>query len=251
MRIPRKITPDGLTDALVMVRYPATDAPPEALFGEFYRNFTALGFSYLPPDATETGGNGVNNPVFFNEDGAVIIVRPGQLWFNGVSRPLTASVQEGKETGNYMGWRAYSTLLATILEPLLKSQILTGFTSVTVRYINVLPWRPLTEQISPVVEIPTFKNLESLPSFDYHLNWPVTENGFQVRLRLTDQIRRSDRANAKGTIFDVEVVCRRIGTTFSELQEVLEITHQKQKEVFFGLLSPDFLDDLHPEYDPL
>ena len=29
MRIPRKITPDGLTDAMVVVRYAATEMPPE------------------------------------------------------------------------------------------------------------------------------------------------------------------------------------------------------------------------------
>ena len=154
--------------------------------------------------------------------------------------------------GRYIGWAAYQQVLADVLEPLLVDKILPGFSGVAVRYINILPWAPLDEQLRAAPVLPVLEGLAALPAFEFRLNWPPTADGFQVSVRITDQLPAVVAENARGkhTLFDVNVTHRGGGNSFGELREALDITHQKQKEVFFGLLSDGFLNTLHPEYDP-
>lgn len=246
MRIPRKITPDGLTDAVIAVRYTPTSIPPEALFGDVYRVLRREGFTYVPPERRAMPNQLEPRYEFFSEAGVLVDVKPGLLWFNGV---LPATVIDGlPESGRYIGWEAYRRILTAVLEPLLVEGVLPGYTAVTVRYINILPWKPLAQQLRNAPQLPTPEGIDELPVFEYRLNWPPTPDGFRVRLRLTDKLPGLRSAD-KGTMFDVEITHQQAGSSFSDLMQALDATHQKQKEVFFGLLSPDFLSTLQPEYD--
>lgn len=252
MRIPQKITPDGLTDAVVVVRYAATETPPEVLLDEFYRVFKQHGFSYLPAIAKARPAGAVEESVFFNDAGVLISVRAGQLLFNGVVQSPSASTHTTPGPGRYIGWLAYRQVLADVLEPLLAAKILPGFSWVAVRYINILPWAPPAEQLRIPLVLPVPEGLETLPSFESRLNWPPTPDGFQVSVRITDQLptAKAEYAQGRHTLFDVSVTRRSGGSSFVELQNALDTTHQKQKEVFFGLLSHSFLNTLQPEYNP-
>ena len=243
MRIPLKITPDGLTDAVVLVRYASASVPPQAVFGGIYQVLVEQGFNYLP--APQEGELAAGAEIFFNENGVVVSSSPGQLWFNGV----TVVDEPAAEAGSYIGWAAYQRVLAAVLEPLLNREIIRKLLSVSVRYVNILPWQPPAEQVNFALAVPPAIDAALMPTIDYRVSWPANSQGYRVRLRITDQLKRRDSQNTgRGTLFDVEIGRRPDGNDFEALQHTIELAHQKQKEVFFGLLSPAFLASLHPEY---
>lgn len=246
MRIPRKITPDGLTDAVVLVRYTSASIPPQAVFGGIYQVLIEQGFSYLP-SASQKEELAASVQIFFNEAGVVVGSQSGQLWFNGV----TVVDEPAAEAGRYIGWAAYQQVLASVLEPLLSRNIIHQLVSVSVRYVNILPWQPRAEQVNFALAVPLSEDAGPSPTIDYRVSWPTNAEGYRIRLRITDQLkRRSGQQAVKGTLFDVDIVCRPDGNDFAALGVAVERAHQKQKEVFFGLLSPAFLGSLQPEYDP-
>lgn len=243
MRIPRKITPDGLTDAVVVVGYEVDETCLQEQAAQFEQVFQAQGFQRLPSAKQEFIDDQSVAATYSNEAGLVVGSRLGQIGFNGVpavGEPLV-------KVGSYIGWEAYRQLLASILGPLTIAQH--TWTVVVVRYINILPWLPVSEQLRVVPSFPRLEGITTEPTFEYRLNWPVEETGFRVRLRLTDQVVRPGETAERGTLFDVEVTLQRDKTSLLSLPEALELAHQKQKEVFFGLLSPSFLHSLQPEYD--
>ena len=245
MRIPRKITPDGLTDAVVVIAYEAAQIPLEKLEKQLEQVFRAQGFQQLSATKQETVEGQPTAVTYSSVDGLIVGSRLGQIGFNGVP----AAGEPLEKAGPYIGWAAYRQLLSSILEPLMTANILKDWSLVVVRYINILPWLPVAEQLRMAPAFPMPEGLTAAPTFEYRLNWPATDDGFRVRLRLTDQAKRPGETAERGTLFDVEVTLQRNGVGFTNLQEAIELAHQKQKEVFFGLLSPTFLDSLQPEYD--
>lgn len=241
MRIPRKITPDGLTDAVVLIGYETVGGSQQDLEKQFEQVSLAHGFQHLVFKEQEA----VETTTYVDEAGLIIGIRPGQIGFNGV--PATG--EPLVKAGSYIGWTSYKQLLDGILSPLMNDRFLGKWNNIAVRYVNILPWVPIAEQLHTAPVFPTPEGFDIAPTFEYRLNWPVTEDGFRVRLRLTDQARRPDETDERGTLFDVEVFLERSGTDFTTLREALELAHKKQKEVFFGLLSPSYLASLQPEYD--
>ncbi len=55
---------------------------------------------------------------------------------------------------------------------------------------------------------------------------------------------------ATGSVIDIDCFTTPNNSTLDrQIREFLEVAYTAEKQLFFGLLNPDFLDEFHPEYD--
>lgn len=238
--IPTKITPDGLTDAIVAVQY-TTYWPAEVALGFFWQAFTELGFIY---NAVEHEGNALSNGArWFKREGILLQFTPNLLLFNGVSRPAD-SLQWQEGASGYIGWQTFLPIILEVLDGLAARKLVKAYQLVGIRYINVLPWPDLNKQLT--VQLPTLPaTFQAVEQFQYRATTTTTDN-YRVAIQLADlRLPREDRT---GALFDVEVWAPNPVSDYDQIPTLLEQVHQKQKELFFGLLSKEFLATLDPQY---
>ncbi|WP_375417291.1 TIGR04255 family protein [uncultured Hymenobacter sp.] len=234
-RLPKKITPDALLETYVEVHY-TTNSPVEVAFGKFY---TALinDFEYLRPPAqllnSVLGGQiQAQDEPLFRGQGVQFRLRDGYL---GVSC-----------SAEYLGWSIYQQRLSHILQLLMETGEIVRFTRIGLRYINALPWRPANEQL--LVQLPTLPPELIMEQFQYRAQLRTTD-GYRVNLMLSDSQRVAGRQGPQ-SLFDLDIIWEQAPlTTLQEALSKLDETHRREKEVFFGLLNPDYLASLKPEYE--
>ena len=234
-RLPKKITPDALLETYVEVYY-TTKSPAEVAFGKFYEVLTQ-DFDYLRPPAqvlnSVLGGQiQTQDEPLFRGQGIQFRLRDG---FVGISC-----------SAEYLGWPLYRQRLSQVLQHLTVTGEILAFTRVGLRYINALPWRPANEQL--LVQLPTLPTGLIVEQFRY---WAQlrTDDGYQVNLMLSDDQRVVGREGPQ-SLFDLDIIWEHGPlATLSEVLAKLDETHQREKEVFFGLLNPAYLASLNPQYE--
>lgn len=235
-RLPKKITPDALLETYVEVHY-TTKSPAEVAFGKFYGALTR-DFEYLRPPAhllnSALGGQiQAQDEPLFRGHGIQFRLREG---FVGVS-----------SSAEYLGWSTYRQRLGQVLRHLADTGEITAFTRVGLRYINALPWRPANEQL--LVQLPTLPSGLTLEQFRYRAQLR-TDDGYQVNLMLSDDQRVAGREGPQ-SLFDLDIIWEHEPlVTLPEVVAKLDETHEREKEIFFGLLNPDYVvASLNPEYE--
>lgn len=232
---PKKITPDALLEAYVEVHY-TTKSPSEVAFGKFHSALITE-FDYLRPPAQVLNSlmgaqiQAQDEPLFRGQ-GVQFRIREG---FVGISC-----------SANYLGWERYRQQLERILKHLDAAEEITAFNRIGLRYINALPWRPANEQL--LVQLPALPTGLRLEQFRYRAQLR-TDDGYRVNLMLSDDQRVAGRDGPQ-SLFDLDIIWDLYSlATLSEVMTKLDETHDKEKEVFFGLLHPDYLASLKPEYE--
>jgi uncharacterized protein (TIGR04255 family) len=234
-RLPKKITPDALLETYVEVHY-TTTSPAEVAFGRFYEALVR-DFDYLRPPAQLISGvaGGIvqaQDEPLFRGLGVQFRLREG---FVGISC-----------SAEYLGWDIYRQRLKLILQRLTETGEITLFTRVGMRYINALPWRPANEQL--LVQLPALPTGLAMEQFQYRAQLRTTDH-FQVNLMLSDDQRVAGREGQQ-SLFDIDIIWTYSPLpTLEEVLAKLDETHHREKEVFFGLLNPDYLASLKPEYE--
>lgn len=229
--LPKKISPDALLETYVEIHY-TLKSPPEVAFGKFYEAL-ARDFDYLRPPAQLLGGQiQTQMEPLFRGHGIQFRLRDGY-----VGTSCSAA---------YLGWPAYRKQLAAVLHHLLDTGEIIDFTRIGIRYINALPWRPANEQL--VVQLPALPANLTLEQFTYRAQLH-TSDGYRVNLMLSDDQRVAGREGPQ-SLFDVDVIWEQAHLTgLTDVLAKLDEAHEREKEVFFGLLNPDFLLSLNPEYE--
>jgi len=233
-RLPKKITPDSLLDTFVQVHYSLSIAKEEMLIA--VRSLLAPDFSVIEPTAElEDVGVKPDETMLFGQ-GIVFRVRENLTSF---------TCSEG-----YLGWPRYSQLIKQVIQRMYDAGWIVEFPRVSVRYINALPWAPLNQQLR--VTFPALPNLPA-PSHTYYQTNLTTEEGFQILIALTDHPEAIEKEKNEGpfSLFDVGVMRTTPSPlkNLTELSSLLDKIHSIEKEVFFGLISPEFLVKLNPEYE--
>lgn len=231
-RIPKKITPDSLLDTFVQVHYSLRVTKEQML--------AAISGILAPEFSSVT---------MAAQDEQEIVVREDEVLFSGSG--ILFRVREKLASFNcsegYIGWDKYRTLIELALQKMCEADLIVEFPRVSVRYINSLPWAPLNKQVR--VKFPSLPHL----SASEHTLFQTTghnEQGFQINLVVTDNARIADADDKPVSLFDISVAhttpipMRTLEVALTELDKA----HMIEKEVFFGMLSQDFLATLNPEY---
>lgn len=240
-RLPKKITPDSLLDTFVQIHYSLRIAKEEMLVE--VRNLLAPEYSFIEPIAELENAGMKNDEALLFGQGIVFRVREHFTSF---------TCSEG-----YLGWTRYSDLIRQVINRMYEKNWIAEFPRVSVRYINALPWAPLNQQLQ--VQFPALPNLPA-PDHTYYQTSFKTQDGFQISIALTDHPETietdhpgsmENSESGPFSLFDVGIM----HTPQAPVQDLAEVfkqldkAHQLEKEVFFGLISPEFLLKLNPEYD--
>ncbi len=232
--LPLRITPHALLETLVEVHYTARTHPELAL-GAFH-NAVQPEYAYARPVQQLLEGllaiQQQQEPVFQGEQ-VQFRVRTGSLAFTTV--------------GEYPGWAAYFGQIQHIVTRLFATGEIAAFSRVGVRYVNALPGVLLNERLR--VRLPQLD--PTLPTSAASTFYQATFQEPPERrlvLTLADQQQVIGRAGLHA-LFDVDVIIDAPPTNhLSALFTRIDDAHTREKQVFFGLLDPHYLQSLQPEY---
>lgn len=249
MPLPRKITPERIRDAIVQL-YFETEIPFEPLIGYFYAFLSEAGFSYTnrpvrPKHFLQQGTQALPNTFdialvpqyFFSNEIIRFQVSDGSLVFNC--------------TDTYPGWRLYFEQIQSVIGLLLEKQVVGSFKRVGLRYISEFPNIDILEQTNFTVELSGLN--ETITSGNFRVEWTKAQYRFIVNLATKFPIQplvvEVEGKASFTSLIDIDVIQEGFSTNETEvLFPIIDGIHQQQKEQFFGLLKPDFLESLNPEY---
>ena len=238
MRLPKKISPDSLVDAIIEVKYEA-NRPFEVLLGIFFEALDETYFYTNRPIKPAAPGTFIAGTIsLFYNDKISIQVFPGALAFSSLNK--------------YIGWEDYYPAIEKALNTLHSTGNIAKFTRVGIRYI--------TEYVN--------KDLKDSIKFEFSFGWPeissllttfrtefmYSESKVILTLHNKLPVLKQLAVNAQPeivltSIIDIDVIKEPLSIEkLTEIHEVINNGHQKVKEVFFGMLREDFLKTLNPEY---
>lgn len=161
---------------------------------------------------------------------------------NGVFKYI---VEENKITFNivkeYPGWECYSSFVTKVLHLIPSEGLL--FRVISTRYISSYDNISLFKAINGEVRLNCYSNI-----IGGELRYPVRhENDYEGLVRVTNLLPTSPEHNI--SYADVELFKRKDTQTLEEVLSILDQIHKLEKEDFFKILNPDFIEQLGPEYE--
>ncbi|MGI8655746.1 MAG: TIGR04255 family protein [Pyrinomonadaceae bacterium] len=243
MQLPKKITPCPIEQVVVEIRFESV-LPPEAIFGVVYN---ALNSSYPKVEQLPI----LQIPEFIRTQDPNLIFQPHhRLHRDNYSLqigPKVLSVVLGKE---YSGWNAYKSEIYMVFSKINTLNFISRISRVGIRYIDFFEgdiFKNINVQLSmygenAVTEQTFVRTLLKRDNFDCHL---------QVGNNMT--VEAANAPARVGSIIDIDMSNTAVGGQtseqfFQEVDALLEQGHHTQKDLFFNLLKPEFLDTLNPVY---
>lgn len=248
LQIPKKITPDNIKDSIVEVQYNST-FPFEITVGKVYSVLTPE-YEYINepvplnfPNQLKHSGikfEVVSQNHFVNKD-IKIQLSPNSIVFNCLT--------------NYIDWENYFPQIKKILDLIQKEKVVHSYTRVGIRYINqyvnvelnnISQFKfsfGMTDVTSQSYSFSSdFRYKDCLVKINLHSKIPVivpdNEGPSQTKLEQISQI-------------DVDVIRQNLriqGDDNESIFKEINEAHSCEKEVFFSLINPDYLEKVKPQY---
>lgn len=239
MNIPKKIAPCPITEAIVELRFESL-VPDEAVFGfiynEFqkeYENVEKLPILQLPEAVRSQDPALVDKPHYKMHKGDYILqIGPRVFAFS--------------RAGDYVGWEVFSKKMFDVLNRLSQLNIVKNIGRLGLRYINVFDGLNILDHSMLKILLDS----KSLHENQTHLTMIIPSGNFNSRLVISNHIARSVNSGKKmltGSVIDIDVALLN-KITFGDIEKTIEEAHIEEKKLFFGLLKPDYLETLNPQY---
>lgn len=251
MKIPKKISPDRIKDAIVEIRYTSplhfevipglffqsldntftyTNRPVSKIHGHGQAN-VPMNLPGLPGDLIVFNGG---NSIFYN-DKIKIQVLPNSIIFNIINE--------------YISWENYKPEIEKALKQLQTSAVFEKFTRIGMRYISEYP----NHDLHSCVKFDFSFGMPSIKSEKYLFQSEFNMDDLKVILNLKHKqpvISAKDLTQTNAvSIIDIDTIFDNLEITdITELINKIEQVHTKEKDIFFNLLREDFLITLNPEY---
>lgn len=249
MPLPQKITPDNIRESVVEVKY-LSDLPFELLLGMFF-NVLKDAFKYTnrPLQSAAAVQSNLGNP------GQELKIRIGNanLFYNDhitIQPSPNTFVFTCKE--KYLGWALYKSEIIKALELLDSGSYFKSWTRVGIRYISEYPSKDLYE----IIKFKFGFGIPEVKSVTTTLRSEFDFKDSRVILNLSNRVpvirQNTDTKQIETiqiSIIDVDVISDNLRiTSLKDLLKDIETNHEKEKEVYFRMLTDDFLKSLNPEY---
>ncbi|MGI0011225.1 MAG: TIGR04255 family protein [Nitrosopumilaceae archaeon] len=238
MRIPKRITPCPIIEAIVEIRF-EPEMPADAVFGVLYNEFKSeyKKVEKLPilqlPEFVRTQDPDLKIQPYYKllRDNFILQIGPGVLSVVNVNQ--------------YIGWPVFSTRILDTLWRVNKLELVAKVTRLGIRYINFFESN-IYENINLkfmlsdqpfIAEQITFRS--TLTAGKFMANLHILNNGNIT----TNDVSKS------GSLIDVDAYIQdEKEIDFSNIESLLEEGHLEEKQLFFRLLKEDFLQKFNPEY---
>ncbi len=239
MPIPKKITPDNLKDTVVEYRFTSGfshDVLPGLVYQTLRERFTPIP---RPERGLLDGTSGFRlefrEEFQLADDSIKITLQSGNvLVFNAL--------------GQYQGWTGYFDRIKWTLDKLFQSEQVKSVGRIGIRYISEFPG------------ISIFEQMKHPPHFLFPDGASGQNNAFKTELHsepqiiilnLADQVARKHGGQMERfSLVDIDVF-KTYHPDLAQLSGIYAETdrlHTKEKEMFFGILKEQFIQERKPEY---
>ena len=238
MRIPRKITPCPIAEAVFEIRF-QPDMPGDAIFGLIYNEFkdqypsnSKLPILQLPEAIRSQDPQLKFNPHYkMQRDNFLLQIGPNVF-----------SIVNAKE---YSGWEFFSKKIIDIVGKISKIKLTKCVNRIGLRYINIFENLDIYEKSN--MKLLLKDNQMDLTSAD--LTATIQSGDRLCNFKMANMIQAIIEGKiSKGSIIDIDVSYEEPVKDFNRISEIIEQSHIVEKDLFFSFLRDDFLQSLNPEY---
>ena len=238
-RLPLKISPCPIVEAVVEIRFVSTE-PWRNLPGIFHPKIRdRYPESKELPLANMSDDLRLKNPAFtwvplLQYGGADFSIQFGPQVLSLITRPH-----------HYPGWSRFETEWAWLLERMQESGIVSEAERIGLRYVDFFE-----NDVWPQLNMGVRIGENPLTSGELSTTVVLRHPEGQVRLQVSNGALFQEPSGVKrGSVLDLDVWHPGgDGDLFTDGLDRVRRLHQTSKEVFFGLLKPEFLNSLNPEY---
>lgn len=249
MKIPKKISPDRIKDSIVEIKY-TSKLPFEVALGIFYKSLddtytytnrpvgkqqlpNALPLNLLEKFEIQVG----SRPLFFN-DKIKIELQPNSIIFNSLN--------------DYVSWDVYKFEIKKVLSQISMAGVVENYTRIGIRYISEYP----NIDLKDCVKFSFSFGMPDIISDTFTFHSEFKQNDLRIILNISNNLSVLSPKSSSNQLaisqlsnIDIDVIMENITEqSFESLLSKIEVVHQKEKEVFFNLLSETFLATLNPIY---
>lgn len=238
MKIPKKITPCPLIDAVVEVRF-ESDVLPDAIFGIIYQKIKSeypkvdkLPILQLPDEIRFKDPNLKYN-AYYRLTSRPFVVQIGP-------KVLTVSCP-----GEYIGWEAFFPKILETFDLLKELDIVDRIVRLGIRYINYFEF-----DIFEKINLRLMLKDDLLQSNQAMIKTQIQDDQFINTLQIANNATVTvEEKIIEGSIIDIDTYLdKEIENFFANMQNLITEAHETEKRLFFSLLKEEFLETLNPEY---
>lgn len=243
MKLPKIINPDRIKDSIVEVKF-LSEFPFEVCIGLIFQSLDdSYKYTNRPTfgqkNNSQTDGAseiklefGFPQSIFFN-DKIKIEIQPNSIIFNCIDKYLT--------------WGLYKPEITRVLDQIFKSNVITSFNRVGVRYISEYPDRDIKE----ITKFDFSFGMPDVLSDNYAFRSEYKKSDCRIIINLKGKYPMLNNDSTKKIIssIDVDVIKESLSVNnLTNLYDVIEELHTMEKTTFFSLLKEEFLTSLNPKY---
>jgi len=239
IRLPKRITPCPLIDAVVEVRFDSS-LPPDAVFGmaygklkETYPKVEKLPILNLPDMIRNKDPQLVFQAHYkLSDDNSVVQIGPRVLSVNS--------------PGDYLGWEPFYRRIKQSFEAVRPLGIIKTVTRLGIRYINFFDF-DIFERINLVIRLDD----KPLSAKQSTIRLELQEEEFCHLLQVANNVtvEQKPKGQRKGSVIDIDShIDGKFPNFFDQMEDLISRGHEAEKQLFFRLLKPSFLNTLNPEY---
>lgn len=239
-RLPIKIDPCPIVEAIVEVRFTTSESwltLPGLLFAhirERYPEQKNLPLADFPPGMRRLEPAFTHQPLvqFLSRD---FLIQFGPRVLSLVTKP-----------NQYPGWAAFAEEMRWLLLQLQTIGFISEGERLGVRYINFFPF-----DIFERLLLDVNSGGQRLSGAELSLTTVLPRPPLTARLQIANKAILGTGDNARiGSILDADVSLRSLDfDLFQNGLEKFAEAHEFEKQIFFGLLKPEFLTTLNPVYE--
>ncbi len=237
MRLPVKIDPCPITEAIIEIRF-VTPKPEDAVFAliynvvqEKYPHIEKLPLHQIPEDVRKENPDLVNKPIFRLSSDSHLLHIGRQV--------VSVIVQEP-----YPGWNDFSSETLRVFDLISGLGIIDSVSRLGIRYRNFFSF-----DIFPKINLSIALNNEPFFSEETTFRAVIPSDLFRSTLLVNNTATYVKRSE-KGSVIDIDTFSTDVSERFFErVEELITKGHQVEKELFFNLLKPEFLETLNPGWE--
>lgn len=235
MKLPLKISPDHIKESVIEIKY-ESNLPYEVLVGYIYNSLDdTYKYASHPQQFAINAPNeisinlGVLN-LFFT-DRIKLQLMPNSLIFNCIDK--------------YIGWKDYKAEIEKTIIQITTIKEIKKFTRVGIRYISEYS----EMEIINCTKFNFSFGIPQIKSDNYSFRTEFDWDNLRVVLNLKHSADSTKEIKLV-SIIDIDIISDNLNIENTEdLITKIEENHIKEKEVFFNLLKPEYLETLNPEYE--
>ncbi|MGM0655694.1 MAG: TIGR04255 family protein [Thermodesulfobacteriota bacterium] len=240
MELPKDINPCPIMEALFEVRFDS-GLPGDAIFGivynsfkEEYPNLIKLPILQLPEQIRNSDPALVYNPHYqLRNDEFVVQIGP---------KVISIAKQKPYET-----WKPFHSKIVSTFKDVAGLNIITNISRIALKYINFFQDCNIVDNSNLTIAL----DGESLDSKAISLETKITMNNSVSILKvLTNATIAQNNTKMTGSIVDIDTVLAKIpeNINLNDLGDYAATLHQDEKQLFYKILSEDYMKTLEVTY---